>query len=450
MPKYNYRKAFFGKNNQRALRTLAIQAAKNYAGSGMYTGRGSYIANNLMSGATDTNSIPRMRGSGNETGDIYITHTEYLTDVFGPTVPFDVQSFQLNPGLASVFPWLAQIAANYEEYEFQQLVFKFRSTTTDIGSSTTGQCGTVIMATNYNAASPVFSDKPTMMEYAHAHSSKTTENLVHGVECDPYKLAGDQCKYIRTAAVAGFQDIKTYDHGLFQLAVANSPTAYANLPIGELWVYYTVRLSKPRLYVGLGREIQIDNWCSSTTSGASIVSGALFIAGGQSYYAQQNNLGVEVTKAYGGNNKSLGLTFPAGLTGSFEIVIMTSGGVGGTGVAGDHISYCQGTTVSGNITTISDLNDQNGTPNGVFRGQPATLAAGGEADCVTIHHIYVSPATGGVDNIFKLDDQSDGTTPAFWQLSIRRYNSQGLLSLTGSRAIYVNASTQSLISQQDL
>ena len=81
------------------------------------------------------------------------------------------------------------------------------------------------MATNYNASSPPFSDKATMMEYAHAMSAKTTEHMTHGVECDPSKLGGSERKYIRTNPVVPSQDLKTYDHGLFQLAVANSPAS---------------------------------------------------------------------------------------------------------------------------------------------------------------------------------------------------------------------------------
>jgi hypothetical protein len=111
-------------------------------GSGMYTGHGAYeedgTVNNLIVGTGNrTNSVPTITNSEDETGTICISHKEYLTDIFGPTTAFNVQSYALNPALQTSFDWLSQIACNYDEYSFDQLLFEYRSTTTDIGSSST-------------------------------------------------------------------------------------------------------------------------------------------------------------------------------------------------------------------------------------------------------------------------------------------------------------------------
>lgn len=222
---------------------------------GRYIGRGSYVNSLIGSGVAP--EVPHVAGFGDETGRIVVSRREYVKDIFGPESgdTFRLESFALNPGLENTFSWLSQIAQNYDEYELKQCIFTYRSTTTDIGSSSNGQCGTVIMATNYNPLANKFSSKNEMMEQSGAMSCKATESMSHGIECDPNKLSGSEGKYVRNRPVVNGQDIKSFDHGLFQLAVANSPVGFANEVIGELWVSYSVELRKPKFYSSAGLGI---------------------------------------------------------------------------------------------------------------------------------------------------------------------------------------------------
>jgi len=128
---------------------------------------------------------------------------------------FTNTSYDLNPGLVSNFPFLAQFAQNFEEYEFIQVVFEYHSTV-DASSTNNpnGNTGTVIMATNYNVMAPPFVDKEQMIQYHGGVSGRMTENLIHGVECDPAKTSGAPQKYVRTGLPIN-QDLKTYDLGCF-------------------------------------------------------------------------------------------------------------------------------------------------------------------------------------------------------------------------------------------
>lgn len=427
---YNFGRAFLGKNNQALLRAGAIKAIQ---GMGMYTGHGAYsVGNNLVSGTEESNSVPMFSGTGNETGDIVITHREYLTDIFGPTTSFNVQSYPINPGLDQTFPWLSQIACNYEEYEFSQLLFEYRSTTTDIGSTTNGQCGTVIMATNYNAASLPFSDKATMMEYAHAMSVKTTENMVHGVECDPNKLGGSFRKYVRTGPInyvpggTLYQDLKTYDHSLFQYALANSPTGFQNQVIGELWVYYTVRLSKPRLFVTLGKEIDVDQYCTpSTVPLGATATGALMFPTTQVIYTGSGN-SIGTVLSWDGARQNMFVTFPAAFTGAVEIRTLLkciTAPVGGAQPA------MQPSINSGNIVDINDMYTANGNPINFYAGTNMTTSS---EDSVFISHYYIRSATGGINNVIKIAGNGNlaNTAQVQWYLTISRYNSLGITNST--------------------
>lgn len=442
-----------GKQGGRLIRdALVNRAVGAISGQGLYTGHGAYTANNLMSDADESNSMPMFSSVGDETGAICISHREYITDIYGPTTAFNVQSYALNPGLEGSFPWLSQLAANYEEYELIQCVYTYRSTTTDIGTTTTGQCGTVIMATNYNPCNPPFSDKPSMMEYAHSMSCKTTESMDHGVECEDSKVAGDSQKYIRTTTVVSNQDLKTYDHGLFQLAVANSPAGFQNQPIGELWVYYTVMLRKPRLYVSLGKNIQVDEFMTPTTVARGLsVNNANnpWVSTTQVWANQLNNLGCQLTLggalgSSAANGSSAILTFPAGYSGAVRITLVTN-----------CITYTSGSNrplaiqiptgvapqpAAGNVVGIYDLFDADGNPGYVCTPNFAGIAVTG--DFVTEAHVYVRPATGGVNNCVLLTQLSNDTpnNTQAWQLRVEEYNSRELLD-SDDRANYVRGAT---------
>jgi len=104
---------------------LTTGLMNKYGGMGLYTGRGAYdeSSNELMSGSMSSSAV--ISSADDETGSIIISNREYVGDIFAPSTSgvFEVQAFPLNPGLEQTFPWLAQLAANYEEYEFIQLVF---------------------------------------------------------------------------------------------------------------------------------------------------------------------------------------------------------------------------------------------------------------------------------------------------------------------------------------
>lgn len=153
--------------------------------------------------------------------------------------------------------WLSQIASNYEEYEFKQLIFSFKSTVSEF-QTTNGVVGQVVGVTQYNPGARPFTDKQTMVSYHGAVSGKTNSNFYAGVECDPAKLAGSPGKYVRFQELDLGQDRKDYDLGTFSIATVDVPSALSNQVIGELWVSYTVMLRRPKLVVSRALTIQQD------------------------------------------------------------------------------------------------------------------------------------------------------------------------------------------------
>jgi len=123
-------------------------------------------------------------------GGTVIRFQEYLGDVY--TTPdisnpaaFNIQSFLINAANSDTFPWLNQIAQNYEQYNLEGLIFQFRSTSADALNSTNTALGSVMLATQYDVADSVFTTKAEMLNYEYSNSVKPSENCLHMVECAP-------------------------------------------------------------------------------------------------------------------------------------------------------------------------------------------------------------------------------------------------------------------------
>jgi len=175
-----------------------------------------------------------------------VAHTDYITDIVSPGTAFQVTSFVINPMNPSLFPWLPNIAQNFEEFEVLGMVFMYKPTSGEAVSSTDAALGTVVFATQYNVNDAAFVDKLSMEQYQFATSTVPSSSMVHPVECDRSKTP------ISILYVAG-PDSTTVDPKFSSLGVFNYATVgqQATANLGELWVSYDILFSKPRLLNGL-------------------------------------------------------------------------------------------------------------------------------------------------------------------------------------------------------
>jgi len=218
----------------------------------LFNGRGAYEeTNSLINPQPNDPAVIRMQSSQDETGTLSVVHREYVTDIAANSSFLNVSQL-INPTNPNLFPYLSQFACNFEEYEFMQLIFEYRSVTTDL-TTNTQQLGTVIMVCNYNPAQAPFDNKVNMMQYDGSKSCKVSSNLLFGIECDPRKLSGDGQYFVPPyGQTPAGEDPKTYHLGLFQIAV-NQSSALGQ--IGELWVNYNIRLRKPKFCVAIGSNL---------------------------------------------------------------------------------------------------------------------------------------------------------------------------------------------------
>lgn len=182
-------------------------------------------------------------------GIVCVQHREYIGDIYSAS-DFKTQAFELNPGMELTFPWLAQIATAFEEYQWKGMVFEFKSMSSDaiLSGSSSAALGTVIMATQYNALSAPFTNKGQMENYVFANSCKPSMNMVHPVECRS-QFNPQSMLYVRnTNSFTG--DKRLYDLGSFQIAVQGCQGDVG--VIGELWVNFEVCFYKPKYQPGIG------------------------------------------------------------------------------------------------------------------------------------------------------------------------------------------------------
>lgn len=267
------------------------------------TGFGDYNigVNTLMGGYTPPEIINKSKNM------VCIRHREFIADVNASSA-FTLQNFPINPGIATSFPWVSQVAQAYEEYMITGMIFEYKTLSADYTSAASAALGYVIMATQYNVLNPNFPDKKVMENYEFANSAKPSETFIHPVECKKsLNPVGEM--FVRTGAIPANADPRLYDLGNFQIATGgNSGTGI----IGELWCTLEVCFLKPKLVESIGYDVLTDHWLS--TSG---VTSALPVGGAVAQ--SDNQIG---TYWVNGNT----IAFPAGVSnGSYMVTYQASG-----------------------------------------------------------------------------------------------------------------------------
>lgn len=371
------------------------RAKARISGKGMYrsgsmgvSGSGSYVTNSLVSGG-EPSSVPSFGGDND--GSVVLERVEYLGDIVaGSSTAFTLQSFPLNPGLESTFPWGSQIADNYDEYTMDGLIFTYKPVVT--AYNTAGVSGTVMLSTQYNANALPFASKQQMIEYSGTVTGRTCDTIVHGVECDPSKRSTLASLMVRAGAVPSGEDIKTYDLGIFSLGLSGV-TYDAGTQLGELWVSYRMRLRKPKFYTAIGYAIQTDRfWAAGTGQSAALIMGTA------PFKSSANGIGGTLTKSGAST-----YTFPDSFQG-YVMILMT---VEGVAISGSLATFFQ---ESGNVSYTNAW-----TTNGTSSVQGNYSSGGSNTNLTAFNFFTVLPATlpGGNTITFVLTSATSIASASF-------------------------------------
>lgn len=275
------------------------------------TGIGDYVVN--YNTILHPDQVPEF-SRGNKRGFI-VTHREYIMDVISSASAgaFNINSFAINPGDPATFPWLSNIAQQFEEYRIHGMIFNFKTTSADALNSTNTALGTVVMATQYNTISPAFTNKQQMENYEFGSSTTPSNSLMHPIECDPKISSFGPVYTVRLGAGTDTGDERLYDIGRFSIATVGMQGTSVNL--GELSVTYQCEFFKPRLS---NTEFAV-HWqlggASGTVTAAAPLSNAILSS------TSANFTGITLTS--GGV-----ITFPNTFTGNVSVTYAAFGTVG--------------------------------------------------------------------------------------------------------------------------
>jgi hypothetical protein len=194
---------------------------------------------------------------------ILIKHREYIqqlkavVNVEGGTIP--VSTHIINPGHASIFSWLRDIALNFERYRFRKLVFHYRPL---CATTTTGE---VMMNVDHDVYDPV----PTSRASFFAAQGSVCTPLWKEVRMSvPPRLLKDYRYVSSTGTSTSGQDAKTLHVGRFQWLTSNVIEEWVR---GDFFVEYEVELIIPQSNVipqalGHSQHFKTDGTGATTSS----------------------------------------------------------------------------------------------------------------------------------------------------------------------------------------
>lgn len=233
-------------------------------------GSGDYEMNSVT-----TNSLIHPRGAdpsasfGKDGVSIRMKYREFLGDVSTGTVAgaFTNYTYPINPGLRSTFPYLSQLANNFDLYCVKGIVFEYISSASPYLA--TSALGTVIASTEPNSEAPAYTSKFQMENSACSISTRIDKNLMYGIEC-ALGSNPQNCYYVRSGAST--LPLTTTDIGNFQIAVAPGTGVPTSTVVGELWVTYDIELSRPSINLSRVGSLQYYGTTAVTATPVGTVS----------------------------------------------------------------------------------------------------------------------------------------------------------------------------------
>lgn len=196
---------------------------------------------------------------------------EYFGELSG-SVNFAATSYLINPTNGALFPFLAGIAANFDEFMISGMLVELNS---EASNTATSNLGAMIVSTQYDVNSLPFANKTQMLNYQFTKSCKPTENLIHGIEC-----AGEssfaRVLFTSNSDRSGVtRDPNLANLGLLTIATQGQPNTSV---IAEQWVTYDIDLLKDKLFPTISQSQSFTVTGNGTMTSANPFGTAVTVA----------------------------------------------------------------------------------------------------------------------------------------------------------------------------
>lgn len=229
---------------------------------------------------------PRMRYTKN--GTVIVSHSELIGNVNGSTA-LAISTNNINPGLLAMFPWLNNMATNYESYRFRMLNFRYSP------ACSTATNGYVYLTTEFDPSDPVPEYENQLAAYDGCVFGSVWSPHIY--KCAQKNLHKRSSYFVRSGSLANTSDLPLYDTGYLVVATTGGPDA--NI-IGKLWVDYEVEFSTPQLgspavgkalsalFSGSNDFTTVPGKAGNAPLTASVAGGVLTLTASQPYQALVN------------------------------------------------------------------------------------------------------------------------------------------------------------------
>jgi hypothetical protein len=313
-----------------ALGTSLGAALSKWLGAGDYTVSNNTIVKQSMRAA---GPIPSMHNDGQT---VVIRHREYLGEVKSSQTYTVQQSYPINPGMGTTFPWLSEIANSFQEYKIRGLVYHYIPTSGIMGSTTSPSLGSVMLQTSYRSTDSAPASKVELLNEFWSNEVVPSETMAHPIECDP-KENPFNVQYIRSGPVPAGETQLMY--GLGQTHLAVSGCQVDGKVLGDLWITYEIELKKP--LVASNVTSRIETGFLSTTTGVSpnTPMGSGTFTG--TVPAEQTVAGPNTT-----------ITFPIGTVGTFSVFCVADGSFTATSPTFAYTSCVAGSSYNAATSTF--------------------------------------------------------------------------------------------------
>jgi len=207
------------------------------------TGKGTYKIpkkNSLMHSLSVCGDPPAIVNSRFGEGKP-MRHREYIGDLYtgtpvGGVTPFNLISFKLNPGNSQLFPWLANIAKNFQHWTPNGMIVELKSRSSSYAANVA--LGEVSASIDYNSLDPPPASLREMLNMEYAQSCKPSDSLIMPVECAPQN---DVLTHLFVAKDNNYEggDPLFFDLGTLFLATEGIPLSGNDpVPVSQIWVSY--------------------------------------------------------------------------------------------------------------------------------------------------------------------------------------------------------------------
>jgi len=209
---------------------------------GTYMGWGDYAVSENSLLVPEGNSPAAMHSDGKT---IRICHREYIGDVISATVAgtFQLSNYQINPANPAAFPWLWNIAVNFQKYKIKGAIIEFKSASGDAITNTDTSLGTVLISSNYNCAEPNFVNRSQMENTQYTSSAKPSVSFVHIIECDP-RLQSAVSLYTAVNGIP-LTNVGINDTNWVNVQVATLGSQGSAVNLGSIYITYDIELIQP-------------------------------------------------------------------------------------------------------------------------------------------------------------------------------------------------------------